>query len=341
MRYVLGYGLLAICISLGGSFAGAGENAVTVFTTRPNATDKEVFRDFEAETGIAVRVVEGKAGELIDQLAQAEGAPEADLFMTVDGGILEQAKRKGIFGTTNSPVLGERVPAGLRDKDNAWVGVTTRARVIVYDKERVSPSDLSSYLALAEPKWKGRVLIRSSGNLYNQSLVASFIEVYGAEEAKKWVDGIASNLAREPKGGDRDQAKGVAEGVGDVAVMNSYYLGQMLKSDDPAEVAAAKSLGVFFPDQDSAGTHINICGFGLVKNAPNAGAAVKLVEYLLSVPAQEKLSLGNSEFPVNPKAAKAPLLAGWGSFAPQKIDFASLYEFKTQAKAMLEASGWK
>lgn len=264
-------------LSLFAGATSAGDATVTVFTARPNAADKEAFKDFESATGIAVKVVEGKAGELIEQIANAKDAPEADLFITVDGGILDQAKQKGIFQKIDSPALAALVPPELGDRDGHWIGMTTRARVIVYSKERVDPADLSTYAALAEPKWKGKVLVRSSGNLYNQSLVASFIDVYSEEKAKQWVDGMAANLAREPKGGDRDQAKGVAGGVGDVAVMNSYYIGQMLRSKDQDEVAAAGALGVFFPDQEQAGTHINICGIGLVRNAPNADAAVKQI----------------------------------------------------------------
>lgn len=321
--------------------ARAGDAAITVFATRANAAEKEAFATFEAQTGIAVRIVDGKADELIGRLAQGGVGAEADLFMAVDGGVLEQAKDKGIFRKTDSPTLREAVPEALRDRDNAWVGVTTRARIIAYSKERVNPADLSSYMDLADPKWKGRVLARSSANLYNQSLLASLIDVYGEEKAAEWVAGVAANLAREPKGGDRDQARGIAEGVGDVAIMNSYYIGQMLHSKDESEVAAAEAVGVFFPDQELSGTHINICGIGLVKDAPNAEAAIRLVEYLLSVPVQEQLSKANFEFPVNPKAKKAPLLEGWGGFKAQKIDFSSLFRHKALANALFEASAWK
>ena len=331
--------IIAAALFLALSAAPAGERSVTVFTARANATEKEVFKDFETATDIAVTLVEGKPEELIDRIAKGEGG--ADLFMTVDGGILETAKQKGVFGTTDSPALREAVPVHLRDNDNAWVGVATRARVIVYAKDRVRPEQLSTYADLADPKWKGKVLIRSSGALYNQSLLASLIAAYGEEAAGEGARGVAANLAREPKGGDRDQAKAVAAGEGDVAVMNSYYIGHMLKSKDEAEAAAAKAVGVFFPDQEAAGTHINICGVGLTKNAENPEDALKLVEYLLSAPVQEKLSLGNSEFPVNPLAKKAPLLESWGEFKTQSVDFAELARNRAKATEILESTNWK
>lgn len=340
-RNAFHFTILAVCFGLYACVTNAAEPAVTVFAARATTAEKEVYKDFEKETGIAVQLVEGKVDELIERIAAAGDTPEADLFITVDGGILDRAKQKGIFQAADSDVLRGIVPSWLRDRDNAWIGVTTRARVIVYSKDRVKLEELSTYMDLADPKWKGRLLVRSSGNLYNQSLVAAFIGMYGEERVTEWVDGIAANLAREPKGGDRDQAKGIAEGIADVAIMNSYYIGHMLNSKDQAEVAAGKAVGVFFPDQNGAGTHINICGIGLVKDSANAEAAIKLVEYMLSVPAQEKLSAGNYEFPVNHEAKKAPLLEGWGDFRTAKIDFAAMNENKTGAKAILEASDWK
>ncbi len=318
----------------------AGES-ITLFTGRKNATEQEVIKDFEASTGIKVIIVDGKPEELIEKIAASGDEPEADLFMTVDGGTLEYAKEQGIFQKTQSSEIEKALLPSLRDTDNAWVGVTTRARVIVYAKDRVDPAELSSYLDLASPSWKGKVLVRSSDALYNRSLAASLISCYGEEKVRDWAEGLVANFAREPKGNDRDQAKAVREGIGDIAIMNTYYIGNMLKSKDAEEVEAAQAVGVFFPDQAEAGTHINICGIGLVKGAKNPDAAIKLVEYLLSVPAQEKLSLGNSEFPVNPKAKKSPLLESWGAFKSQKIDFAELSKNKEKATAILKESGWK
>lgn len=335
------HALLAACFVMASLAADGGEQTITLYTSRGNAGDKTVIKDFEAATGIKVNVVEGKPDELIEKIAKAEGGETADLFMTVDGGILDTAKEQGVFQKTDSAALSEAVPANLRDRDNAWVGVTTRARVVVYAKDRVKPEELSTYMALTDAKWKGSIVVRSSGALYNQSLLASLIAAYGEEKAAEWATGLVANFARDPKGNDRDQAKAVAAKEADLAIMNTYYLGIMLKSKEADEVAAAEAVGVFFPDQDGAGTHINICGIGLAKDAKNPEAAMKFVEYLLSVTAQEKLSAENFEFPVNPKAAKAPLLAGWGDFKTQQIDFSALRTNKAKAKELLEKACWK
>lgn len=338
-RRALACTLFAVCLGLIGTALQAAETTVVLFTARDNATEKAVIKDFENWANIRVEVMTGKADELIGQLAANQGG--ADLFMAVDGGILESAKQKGVFAVTDSPALRALAPVGLRDSDNAWVGVTTRARIIAYAKDRVNPDELSSYFGLADPKWQGKIAVRSSTNLYNQSLTASLIEAYGPEKTAQWTRCIAANLAREPKGGDRDQAKAIYEGVADVAIMNSYYLNQMFNSKDADEVKVAESLGVFFPDQDRAGTHINVGGIGVVKGAKEPEAALRLVEYLLSKRAQEKLSAGNAEFPVNPEAELPPLLEGWGEFKAQEIDFSALLEHKEQAKELLEKSGWK
>lgn len=322
------------------SLAFSGDS-VTLFSGRKNAPEQEVIKDFETSTGIKVTIVDGKPEEMIEKIVSSGDEPEIDLFMTVDGGIIEYAKGKGIFQKTDSSEIQKVLLPHLRDTDNAWVGVTTRARVLVYAIDRVDPAELSSYFDLADPKWKGKVLVRSSDALYNQSLAASLIACYGEADVRDWAERLVANFAREPKGNDRDQAKAVAQGTGDIAIMNTYYIGNMLKSKDAEEVEAAQAVGVFFPDQAEAGTHVNICCIGLVKGAKNPDAAIKLVEYLLSVPVQEKLSLGNSEFPVNPQAKKSPLLESWGAFKAQKIDFAELEKNKAKATAILKESGWK
>lgn len=332
---VLGF-FLAITAAFGGD-----DGTIYVYSSRNNAADRKVYQDFTDAMGINVAVVTGKADELIEKLADAGAKGNADLFVTVDGGVLHAAKKAGIFQKTLSPAIMKNVPARYRDRDDCWVGLTTRARVLVYAKDRVSPSELSTYAALRDPKWKGKVLTRSSSVLYNQSLLASLMTAYGEREATKFACGVAANLARDPKGNDRDQAKAVAAGVGDVAIMNTYYLGHMLNSEDPEEVKAAESVGVFFPDQDGAGTHINVCGIGLTASSRNPEAALRLVEYLVSRRAQEKLSAGNHEFPVNPEAELPELLKSWGEFKAQDIDFSLLGINKPAAVALMKLVGWQ
>jgi iron(III) transport system substrate-binding protein len=259
----------------------------------------------------------------------------------VDGGVLANAKKNQVLQSVNSAAINENVPENLRDKDNQWIGLATRARIIAYSKDRVKPEELSTYEDLTNEKWKGRLLVRSSTSLYNQSLLASFIELNGEEKAKEWSKGIVNNFARQPDGGDRDQAKAIAAGIGDVAIMNTYYVGLLANSEDPEEVKVADSIGVFFPNQETNGTHVNISGIGLTKHSKNKENAIKLIEYLTSKEAQEFLSAENFEFPVNPKAAKPKLLESWGDFKMQELNFDTLGEHNKKAIEIFNETGWK
>jgi iron(III) transport system substrate-binding protein len=314
---------------------------VNIYTARHYEVDEVLYAKFTESTGIKVNVVEGKAPELIERIKREGASTAADLFVTVDGGILNTAKTEGLLQPFVSAVIDGQVPSDLRDKDNEWIGLSTRARVIVYSKDRVDPAQLSTYEDLATDKWKGKLLVRSSDSLYNQSLLASFIALNGEAEAEKWAAGIAANLARAPEGGDRDQAKAIAAGTGDVAIMNTYYVGRMSVSDNAEEVKAAEQVGVFFPNQDTTGTHINISGAGLVKHSKNKDNAVKLIEFLTAAEAQELFSKENFEYPVNPAAALPELLASWGEFKRQKVDFAAYGEFNPKAVEIANKVGWK
>ncbi|MFC4597134.1 Fe(3+) ABC transporter substrate-binding protein [Cohnella hongkongensis] len=314
---------------------------VNIYSARHYDVDKELYDAFTKQTGIQVNVVEGKAPELIERIKREGSSTPADLFITVDGGILNSAKAGEILQPVESGVIDEQVPSELRDRDNHWIGLSTRARVIVYAKDRVDPSQLSTYEDLAEDKWKGKVLVRSATNLYNQSMLASFIAIMGEKEAEAWAAGIAANLAREPEGGDRDQAKAIVAGVGDVGIMNTYYVGQLAASQDAEEVKVAGQVGVFFPNQQTTGTHINISGAGLVKHSKNKDNAVKLLEFLTAAEAQTKISQANFEFPVNRQAEVPELLKSWGEFKTQDIDFAKYGELNPKAVEIANKVGWK
>jgi len=324
-----------------GSQTESTEKVVNVYTARNYDVDKKLFEQFTQQTGIKVNVIEGKAEELIERIKREGENSPADVFITVDGGILNLAKEEGILQPVESKVVDQQVPKNLRDKDNHWIGVSTRARVIVYSKDRVKPEDLSTYEDLASEKWKGKVLVRSSTSLYNQSLLASLIELIGEEKAEAWAKGIVQNMAQDPKGGDRDQAKAIAAGIGDVAIMNTYYVGGMLHSKDPEEVKAAQQVGVFFPNQQTTGTHINISGIGLAKYSKNKENAIKLIEFLTGKEAQETITNENFEFPVNPQAQLPELLKSWGEFKTQEIDFAKLGVHNKKALEILNKAGWK
>ncbi len=314
---------------------------VNIYTARHYDVDADLYAQFTEETGIAVNVIEAKAPELIERLKREGENTSADLFITVDGGILNTAKEEDLLQAVTSTVIDEQVPSDLRDTDNNWIGLSTRARVIVYSKDRVDPSDLSTYDELATDKWKDKLLVRSSDSLYNQSLLASLISIDGEEKAEEWAAGVTNNLAREPEGGDRDQAKGIVAGVGDVAIMNTYYVGRMSVSEEPEEVKVFEQVGVFFPNQETTGTHVNISGAGLIKHSKNKENAIKLIEFLTATPAQEMISQENFEFPVNEDAKLPEVLESWGSFKTQKIDFADYGKYNPLAVEIMNKVGWK
>lgn len=314
---------------------------VNLYTARHYDVDDQLYKQFEEETGIKVNLIKGEADELLERIKREGDATQADLFLTADAGRLHRAKEDGILQSVSSDVLDEQIPANFQDEDQMWYGLTKRARVIMYDKEKVDPSELSTYEALTEDEWAGRVLIRSSENIYNQSLLASFIELNGEEQAKEWAAGMVENFARDPEGGDRDQAKAIAAGVGDVAIMNTYYFGQMLNSEDPAEVEVAESLDVFFPNQDTTGTHVNVSGAGVVKSAKNQENAIKLLEFLSAPEAQETFASVNYEYPVNEAVEPSELLQSWGDFKEQDISMSALGENNAKAILLFNEVGWK
>ncbi|MGO4185730.1 Fe(3+) ABC transporter substrate-binding protein [Paenibacillus sp. MCAF9] len=317
------------------------EQVVNVFTARHYDVDSQLFDAFTKETGIKVNEIKGTAEELVERLKREGESSEADLFITVDGGVLNYAKQNEVLQPIQSTTVDSNVPAELRDNENNWVGIATRARVIVYAKDRVKSEQLSTYEDLASAAWKGKVLARSSASLYNQSLLASFIELNGEQKAEEWAKGIVANFARDPEGGDRDQAKAVVAGLGDVAIMNTYYVGQMLNSKDAEEVKVAEKIGVFFPNQETTGTHLNISGVGFTKHAKNKDNAVKLIEFMTGKDGQTLLTQGSFEFPVNAAAEKPELLKGWGDFKTQKLDFSKLGDHNKKAVELLAKAGWK
>ena len=314
---------------------------VNLYTSRHYETDDVLFDKFTEETGIAVNIIKGESDELIERISREGEATEADLFFTADAGRLHRAKTDELLQSVETDTINENIPANLRDKDNQWFGLTKRARAIVYATDRVDPSELSTYEALTDEKWNDKVLIRSSTNIYNQSLLASLIELNGKEDAKAWAKGIVENMAREPQGGDRDQAKAIAAGIGDLAVINTYYFGNMLNSEDPEEVKVAEDLSLFFPNQDTTGTHVNVSGLGVTKHAKNKENAIKLIEYLSSKEAQGQFAETNYEYPVNPEVEPSELLKSWGEFKEQDINLTILGKNNPDAVMIFNEVDWK
>lgn len=324
------------------STAAEGSKVVNLYTHRHYDTDKELFKQFEAETGIKVNVVKAKADELINRLEQEGEMTEADVLITVDAGRLQRAKAKGLLQKVSSEQLEKQVPAAYRDTDLQWYGLTRRARVVVAAPDRVNTETIKTYQDLADSKWKGRLLVRSSENIYNQSLMAAYIEHYGAEEATQWAKGIVANMARRPSGNDRDQVKAIAAGKGDLAIVNTYYIGKLLSSDNPAEQEAGQAVEVLFPTfGEEGGTHINVSGAGVTKHAPNKENAIRLLEFLTNVAAQEVFAGSNYEYPVNPNVAAVDLLESWGALNPDELSLNRLGELNAEAIKVFDAAGWQ
>ncbi len=317
------------------------EQEVNVYTHRHYDADQQLFDKFTETTGIKVNVVKAKADELMVRLeTEGENSP-ADLLVTVDAGRLVQAKEKGVLQSIHSDVLEQNIPENLRDEDGYWYGQTIRARIVVYAKDRVTPEMLTTYEDLTNPQWKGKLLTRSSENIYNQSLMASLIVHHGEERAKAWAEEVVANMARAPKGNDRDQVKAIAAGQGDIAIVNTYYIGKLLNSDDEAEVAAGEGVGIFFPNQNDRGAHINISGAGVTKYAPNKENAIKLLEFLSGNDAQRVFAEANYEYPVKPGVEYSSLLQSWGEFKADSISLSLLGINNSAAVKLFDEAGWK
>jgi iron(III) transport system substrate-binding protein len=323
----------------GGDRDGAG--VVNIYSHRHYEADEQLFRRFTEETGIRVNVVTASADELITRLENEGANSPADLLITVDAGRLHRAKEKGLLQPVRSAYLEENIPAALRDPEGYWYGLTMRARVLVYDTSRVRAAELSSYEDLADPRWRGRVLVRSSGNVYNQSLLASLLASVGEEAAGAWAAGVVANMARQPSGSDTDQAKAVAAGVGDVAIVNSYYVARLKSSADPEERRIGERLAVVFPNQAGRGAHIKVSGAGVTSSSKNRENAVRLVEFLASEAAQRVFSETIFEYPVNPRVEPAALLREWGEFRADTLNLARLGELNAPAVKLFDRVGWR
>lgn len=317
------------------------QSVINLYSARHYDTDNALYESFTQKTGIKVNLVEAEADQLIERI-QSEGANSpADVLITVDAGRLWRAKEAGVLQPIQSQVLESTVPESLRDPEGYWFGLSKRARVIVYNKDKVKPSDLSTYEALTDPKWKGRILVRSSNNIYNQSLVGALLAAHGPEKTEEWVRGFSANFARPPEGNDTGQIKAVASGAGDIALVNTYYVVRLMKSDKPEDKAVAQKIGVFFPNQSDRGTHVNISGGGVAKNAPNKEAAIKFLEHLVSPEAQEIFANGNSEYPVTEGTPVDPVVDSLGKFKSDTLNAAVFGRNNAEALKVMDRAGWK
>ncbi len=339
------FNLVAVVIvSLLGSVAAQSAMAadeVNLYSARKEKLIKPLLDQFTNETGIKVNLVTGKADALLKRLQMEGKNSPADLLITTDAGRLYRAKAAGVTQGFKSTLLESEIPANFRDPEGYWYGLTLRSRPILYVKGKVNPAELSTYEALADPKWKHRICIRSSSNIYNQSLIASMILSSDVATTEKWATALVKNFARPPKGGDRDQIKAAAAGQCDIAIANTYYLAGMLTSKDAGQRAAAGKMAVFWPNQNSRGAHVNVSGIALTKAAKNKANAIKLAEYLIGEDAQKWYAEKNGEYPVRAGVAQSGILKSWGEFKMDSLNLSKLGELNPDAVKLMDRARWK
>lgn len=344
-RAFIGAGAAAATIAIGtwgrSARAQTGDRVVNLYSARHYDADNEIYQAFADATGIRVNLIEAEADPLIERIKSEGANSPADVLVTVDAGRLWRAEQAGLFQPVNSDVLKQAIPANLRHPEDLWFGFSKRARVIMYDKNKVTPSELSTYEDLANPKWRGKILVRSSTNIYNQSLVGSILAANGAEKTEAWGRGFVANFARPAEGNDTGQIQAVASGLGTLAIANTYYLMRMMSSDKPEERAIAEKIGVFFPNQRDRGTHVNISGGGLVKTSPNKANAIQFLEFLVSPKAQEIFAKSNYEYPVLEGAPVDPKLTSLGAFKSDPINAAVFGRNGEEALKLMDRAGWK
>lgn len=333
---------LAVAFSLFLPVVAAAQDAgvVNIYSSRHYDTDLALYEEFTEETGIRVNRLEAGADALIERIKSEGAFSPADILITVDAGRLWRAEEAGLLSPVSSDVLQSRLPEAMRHPEGLWFGLSSRARVIIYNKEAGLPEGLTRYEDLADPAYEGMVCIRSSSNIYNISLLASIIAHAGPEAAEAWARGVVSNFARRPQGNDTSQITAVASGECRVAVVNSYYLARFAGSEDPRERGVFEKVGVMFPNQDGRGTHVNISGAGVVVNAPNRENAIRFIEYLTEDAAQRYFANGNNEYPAVPGVDASSAVASLGSFKADDLNVSALGEHQAEAVMIFDRVGW-
>lgn len=330
--------MMAACGGEGGERPITGE--VNVYSGRHYDSDIVLFDRFTDETGIRVNLIEAGGDALIERITQEADASPADIFMTADAGILWRADQRDVFRTIDSEELKERIPAQYRHPDGKWFGLSKRARIVIYNKEMGLPEGLETYEDLADPAYRGMICVRSSSNIYNQSLLASIIAHDGAEAAEEWAEGVVANFARKPQGNDTSQIEAVAAGLCRLAIVNSYYTARYKGADDAKAAEIGEKFELFFPNQDGRGAHVNISGAGVTKYAPNADNAERLIAFLLGDEAQTAFARGNNEYPVAPGVAAQGPIAAYADFKADELPVSALGEHQAEAVRIFDRAGW-
>ncbi len=334
-RYLIAAVLAVILTVVGAAQSFAKE--VVVYSARKDHLIKPLFDEYKKETGVEVKYITGKATPLMQRLKSEGKNTPADLLITVDAGNLWNAANEGLLQQVNSEVLDQNIPKHLRDKNNQWFGLSVRARTIVYSTDRVNPSDLSTYEDLGTDKWKGRLCLRTSKKVYNQSLVAMFISEYGEKKTEGIVKSWVNNLATAPFSNDTKVMKAISAGQCDAGIVNTYYYGRLLKKD------AATPLALFWPNQDgmNQGVHVNVSGAGVTKYAKNKDEAIKLLEWLSSEKAQNLFADSNMEYPANPGVKPHAYVAAWGDFKQNMINVNKAGELQKAAVMLMDRAGYR
>ncbi|MEM8739726.1 MAG: Fe(3+) ABC transporter substrate-binding protein [Planctomycetota bacterium] len=320
--------------------AGAQDHVVNVYSSRHYDTDAVLYQQFRKDTGIQVNVIEGDTDALLTRLKREGDLSPADVFIAVDAGRLHKAVELGILRPVDSEVLSERIPENLRHPEGLWFGLSQRVRVILLSPD--VPADfVTTYEGLADATLDGGLLLRSSSNIYNQSLTGSLLAHHGAAWTERWAKGVVGNFARTPQGGDRDQIRAVAAGEGEVAVANHYYFARMLTGDDADDREAASKLRLVFPNQSGRGAHVNVSGAGVLKTAPNPQNAIRFIEYLTTADAQRQYALANHEYPVVEGVELTEVLKGFGTFKSDELNAAELGHNNRAAVRVMDRAGWR
>jgi iron(III) transport system substrate-binding protein len=332
--------LIALLAAGLSSAAGAEDKVLNLYTARHYQTDETLYSNFTRQTGITINRIEGKEDELLERIKNEGANSPADVFITVDASRLAQADALGLFAPANSKLLEQRIPAHLRTAD--WFAFSTRARIIIYNKDKLAAADVQNYEDLANPKMKGKVCSRSGSHPYNLSLGSALIHHLGEAKTEEWAKGVVANFARGPKGGDTDQIKAVAAGECQVAVSNTYYVVRLMRSDKPEDKAVMQKIGVVWPNQSSFGTHINVSGGGMLKTAPHKAEALKFLEYLASDEAQAYFANGNNEWPVVASVTlKNPELDSLGKFKGDSTNVGVLAKNVALAQKVYDRAGYR
>ncbi|HYC43378.1 MAG TPA: extracellular solute-binding protein [Noviherbaspirillum sp.] len=326
--------------------AHAQESVLNLYSARHYQTDQLLYDQFTTQTGIRINRIEADDNALLERLRTEGRNSPADVILMVDAARLWRAQAEGLFQPVRSKVLEERIPQNLRGGDEGqgaqWFGFSTRGRIIVYNKVNVKKEDVSTYESLADPKNKGKVCTRSGSHPYMLSLIGAMIERNGEQATEKWAQGMAGNFARAPRGGDTDQIMGVASGECGVALANTYYYARMLRSTKAEDRDAINKVGFVWPNQETSGTHINVAGGAVARNAPHRDAAVKFLEYLTTDEAQAYFANGNNEWPAVPTVAvKNPALQGMGKFKAENVSVTAIGKNQVAAQKILDRTGYK